>query len=375
MARTLAEQIYTRNVDSIVAQDANSFLVVRLGAIGDALRVCPAVHRLRRERPEATIAWAVEQWVYPVIASNADVDRFHVLDRRKLRRGWHSGAREFLRFIREIRTHRYEVALDFHGRLKSGCISRASGVKHRLGYQRGQSSEMNHLFANVHVKLEDPLENRVLRFLHLLGPLGIDTAVDPGDMGVEVPRTNRDLAERWYNEAGRPELAVFPGCSGNQSKYHRWPQEKWIALLDRLGGQGTRAVLFWGPDELEFSEAIAAGTGDSVCLAPETDLVEMMAMVGQFTAFLGSNTAAMHMAWLQGVPTAVFTGPSRPRTDAPLPHVPSRVLRADGLVRDGVSKRQQADVVAKVSVDEAFDAVVSLLEESCRWKKKQPSVS
>ena len=34
MARTLAEQICTRFMDSIVAQDANSFLVVRLGAIG-----------------------------------------------------------------------------------------------------------------------------------------------------------------------------------------------------------------------------------------------------------------------------------------------------------------------------------------------------
>ncbi|MDK1021998.1 MAG: glycosyltransferase family 9 protein [Candidatus Hydrogenedentes bacterium] len=355
-------------MDSTVAQDANSFLVVRLGAIGDALRVCPAVRRLRRERPEATIAWAVEQWVYPIIASNPDVDRFHVLDRGKLRRGRRSATQEFLRFIREIRTHRYEVALDFHGRFKSGAVSRASGAKYRLGYPRGQSSEMNHLFSNVHVTLEDALENRVLRYLHLLAPLGIDPAFDTEDIGVEVAKVDRDLAAQWYDEAGRPELAVFPGCSENQSGYHRWPREKWIELLNRLGVQGTRSVLFWGPDELEFSEAIAAGTGDSVSLAPGTGLIEMMAMVGRFRAFAGSNTAAMHMAWLQGVPTAVFTGPCIPRTDAPLPHVPSRVLRADGFVRKGVSKRHLGDVVAKVSVDEAFEAVVSLLEESCGWK-------
>ena len=35
--------------------EANSFLVVRLGAIGDALRVCPAIRRLRHERPDATV--------------------------------------------------------------------------------------------------------------------------------------------------------------------------------------------------------------------------------------------------------------------------------------------------------------------------------
>ena len=295
-------------MDSTVAQNANSFLVVRLGAIGDVLRVCPAIRRLRRERPEATIAWAVEQWVYPVIASNADVDRFHVLDRRKLRSGRRSGAREFLRFIGEIRSYRYEVALDFHGRFKSGLVSRASGARHRLGYPRGQSSEMNHLFSNVHVTLEDALENRVLRYLHLLEPLGIDPEFDTEDMGVKVAKVDRDLAAQWYDEVGRPDLAVFPGCSENQSAYHRWPQEKWIELLNRLGEQGARSVLFWGPDELEFSEAIAAGTGDSVSLAPGTGLIEMMAMVGRFSAFAGSNTAAMHMAWMQGVPTAVFTG-------------------------------------------------------------------
>ncbi len=362
-------------MDSKLAETANSFLIVRLGAIGDALRVCPAVRRLRRERPDATIAWAVEQWVYPVLASNGDVDHFHILDRRKFRRGWRSGSREILRFVREIRSQRYDVALDFHGRFKSGLVSRASGAKYRLGYARGQSSEMNHVFTNVHVTLEDALENRVLRYLHLLQPLGIDTAFDTDDIGVEVAKVDRDLAAQWYDEAGRPELAVFAGCSENQSAYHRWPQEKWIDLLDRLGAQGTRSVLFWGPDELEFSEAIAAGTGDNVSLAPNTGLVEMMAMVGHFRAFAGSNTAAMHMAWLQGVPAAVFTGPCEPRTDAPLPHVPSRVLRAGSFVQEGVSKRHQADVVAKISVDEAFDAVLSLLEESCRQEKKLPSAS
>lgn len=352
-------------VDFILADEAKSFLVVRLGAIGDALRVCPAVHRLRRDRPEANIAWAVEHWVYPVLASNPDVDRFHVLDRRKLEGGWAGAAQEFHRFIKEIRSHRYEVVLDFHGRLKSGIITRTSRAKVRIGYARGQSTEMNHLFMNKLVTLEDPLENRVLRYLHLLEAVGIAPAFDPEDIGVEVPKIDRDLAAQWYGDAGRPELAVFPGCSENQSEYHRWSQEQWIELLNRLGKQGTRSVLFWGPDELQFTEAIAAGTGDSVILAPETGLVEMMAMVGRFRGFAGSNTAAMHMAWLQGVPTAVFTGPAEPRTDAPLPHVPSRVLRAGSFVREGVSKRHQPDVTLEVTVDEAFEAIQSLLEESC----------
>ena len=98
--------------------EAESYLVVRLGAVGDALRVCPAVRRLRRERPHARIGWAVENWVYPVLAPSSDVDRFHILDRRALRAGGRAALREMRRFSGEVRGAHYDVALDFHGHLK-----------------------------------------------------------------------------------------------------------------------------------------------------------------------------------------------------------------------------------------------------------------
>ena len=61
------------------------FLVLRLGAIGDVLRVLPAVRRLRRSVSDAHIGWAIESRAYPVVAGNPIVNRFHVVDRRKLR--------------------------------------------------------------------------------------------------------------------------------------------------------------------------------------------------------------------------------------------------------------------------------------------------
>ena len=74
----------------------------------------------------------------------------------------------------------------------------------------------------------------------------------------------------------------------------------------------------------------------------------MMAMIGCFRAYLGTNTAALHMAWLQGVPSAFFTGPvADARKDMPLPPVRSRAL--------------QAEVVGEVGVNDARDAVLDLL--------------
>lgn len=342
--------------------EAESYLVVRLGALGDALRVCPAVRRLRRERPNARIAWAVEHWVHPLLAHSRDVDRFHILDRRALRAGGRTALREMRRFAGEVRSARYEVALDFHGRAKSGFVTRSSGARWRLGYPSGQSTEMNHLFTNVHVRLDDPAENRVLRFLHLLEPLRISTDYDPADLGLPIEPGAIESASEWYECAGRPEVAIFAGSSMSQSAYHRWPAVHWAKLLNQLGDQGIRSMAFWGPDEEMFTREIVARAGPSCRLSPSTRLPEMMAMLGRFSAFIGSNTAAAHMAWMQGVPTAMFTGVAELRTDAPLAPVRSRTLRADDKVRIGASKRRQPEVVSAVPVDAAYRAVCELLE-------------
>jgi ADP-heptose:LPS heptosyltransferase len=344
-----------------ISSPPSSVLIVRLGAIGDVLRVLPAARRIRRDLPHAKIGWAVDRRVYPALAGNPNVDRFHILERDDLAAGPVSLIREFLRFRRELREERYDIALDFHGRLRSGVTSRLSGAPARIGYAAESASEGNHFFNNIHVRLTDPADNRVLRFLELLSPLGLDTNWEPSETGVYVSPELRKSAERWYDETKRPEVAVYPGCSTARLR-ERWPEEKWIDLLGRLGELGLRSVVFWGPDEHAMCHRIAAATGSSSTLAPPTPLLEMMAMIGLFRAFVGSDTSAMHMAWMQGVPTAVFIGPKEPRITEPLDPVPHRVLRATEFFRSGVRPSYQAaEIISAVAVDDALEAVCDLV--------------
>jgi heptosyltransferase I len=336
-------------------------LVVRFGAIGDALRTLPAVRRLRVAKPGVTIGWAVEQWVLPVLAGNPNVDRFHVLDRRELRGGPLRALREVARLQREIRSVGYDTVLDFHGRLKSGVASFLCGASTRIGYARGDSTEGNHLFNNIHVHLEDRWENRVLRFLHLLEPLGIDTSFDPSDVGIHVPEEQREWAQASYERCGRPVVAAYPGTS-RKRLHERWPLEKWVALLQRLGEEGLRTIVFWGPEEKDLCVQLSEAAGPACLLAPPTTLPQMMAMIACCRVFIGSDTAAMHMAWLQGVPTAVFTSLKPARTFTPLPPCPHRVLRARGWEREDLPVHKQPKaVLAEIPVNDAIDAVRELL--------------
>jgi ADP-heptose:LPS heptosyltransferase len=340
---------------------AQRILVMRLGAIGDCLRALPAVVRLRRERPDAHIAWAVERGVQPVLSGHPAIDRFHLLDRGALDGGWRRALAEGRRFAAEVRAESYDVVLDFHGRLKSGVLGWLSRVPVRVGFAKGDSTEGNHLFTNVHVKLADTWENRVLRFLHLLAPLGVSTGYDPAAPALHIDPDALAGARRWYEHAGRPPVVAYPGTSERRAR-ERWPEDKWIALLRRLGGEGIASVVFWGPAERAFCERIVAAAGPSCRLAPSTRLPEMMAMIGIFEVFIGSDTAAMHMAWMQGVPTAVFLGPKPTRTIEPLPPVPSRVLRAMEHYVEGLpTSRQKDEVVTAVAVEAAHRAVHELM--------------
>ncbi len=336
-------------------------LIVRLGAIGDVLRVLPALRRLRVDRPDAEIGWAIEHWTYPVVAGNPNVDRFHVLDRASMGSGRLRSPIEIARFVRELRSYDYDVAVDLHARLKSGVISLACGAAQRIGYSRQDSSEANHLFSNRRVCLPDRYENRVQRFLHAFEELGARPEVVPGDFGVAIDPELRERAESWHRDAGEPTLAIYPGSAAKHADLKRWPADRWVGLLRRLVAQGLSAAAFWGPGERDLAGGIADAVGSGCVLAPRTTLPEMMALLGRCRLFIGSNTAAMHMAWLQQVPTVFFAGPALPRTDAPFGGVPHRALWASGPYHANPKRRDRAGCVREVSVDEAQAAVLDLL--------------
>ena len=134
------------------------------------------------------------------------------------------------------------------------------------------------------------------------------------------------------------------------------------AALTDLGRRGVESVVFWGPDDLDDARAIVAGAGPSCRLAPPTTLVEMMALLGRFRLYAGTNTAAMHMAWLQGLPCVVLVGGRPWRTDRPMPPVASRMLSAGGVEPDRKWKGDRARLAIQgVEADEVVSAVLDLL--------------
>ena len=103
----------------------SSFLIVRLGALGDIVHAIPVVAALREAYPGARIGWIVHPRFAPLLHLVEGLDHVYPLERR-------SGAQA----IRDVRRDRYEVCLDLQGLIKSAAVARFSGARRVIGFSR-----------------------------------------------------------------------------------------------------------------------------------------------------------------------------------------------------------------------------------------------
>jgi ADP-heptose:LPS heptosyltransferase len=294
-------------------------LIVRLGAIGDVLRLLPAVRRLRAFSPRLHLAWLVEDLAAPLLEEHPDIDERIVLSRAEIR-GCGRSPRLLAGLLRSLRRRllagRYDVAIDFQANLKSGLLTRLSGAPRRIGPSPRHGREMSFLFVNEWVDLSSATLNRVDRNLEIVGALG--AANGPVEPSLpERPEEGRAavslLAEAGFPAA--PPVVLAPGTSARQA-YKRWPVESWSRLARLLGAAGIRTLVVWGPGEEPLARQVAAGS-EAARLAPPTGLRLMAAVLRRSALFVGADTGPMHLAWVVGCPVVALFGPTDPRINAP----------------------------------------------------------
>src|SRR5207248_2245633 len=109
----------------------SSFLIVRLGALGDIVHAIPVAAALRRAFPSARIDWLVSGKHREILELVPAIDRRVVIDDR----GDGSGA-PLWASIRELRRARYDTTLDLQGLVKSAVIARLSAAPRVIGFSR-----------------------------------------------------------------------------------------------------------------------------------------------------------------------------------------------------------------------------------------------
>jgi ADP-heptose:LPS heptosyltransferase len=262
---------------------------------------------------------------------------------------------------RRLRDLRPDLALDFHGNLRSGWVGHLSGAPVRLGYSGHQAKEGNRWLTTHRVASGSRRTPRIERNLELVRALGLPDAPLPvGEL--PLARAGRGEAERVLAEVCGPSrsFAVLnPGASAAQA-YKRPPAALLAAAARTLAAREITPLVVWGPGEEEDARRVVDRAG--AVLAPSTDLPTLAALIERARLFVGGDSGPMHLACALGRPVLALFGPTDPEVNGPW-GVPGRALFPAGRVYTGIKRiDREKGGFAGLSEEEVVRATEGLLD-------------
>jgi heptosyltransferase-1 len=280
-----------------------SFLIVRLGALGDVVHAIPVVAALRAAHPTARIGWIVQPRFAPLLHLVEGLDQVYPLENR-------SGARA----IREVRRGRYDVCLDLQGLIKSAAIARFSGARRVIGFARALLRESAASLAYTESG-GDGSGHVIDKNLSLLALLG--TRTQARCFPLRIPATPVVPCTRQILGVGddAPFALLNPGAAWPNK---RWPAERFGEVARHLHDRrGIRSAIVWGPDEATLAAAVARASGDAARMAPQTTMVELLALAQAASVMVSGDTGPLHLAAAVGTPVIGVYGPTPPGRNGP----------------------------------------------------------
>jgi heptosyltransferase III len=258
-------------------------LVLRPGALGDALLAVPALRALRSISPGAQLTLAAHGGAARLLAALGEVDAGRSFDDPGLAWLWTGHVDE-----------RVDVGMP------DAIVGWLSDDGH-LGQRLATLGVGDVLLAPSRPTTDAPAH--VARYLcHTLRPL--------------TPRLpDFDVRPLAVASAGRGDVLLHPG-SGSARK--NWPPESFAGVASTLLAQGAPVRLIVGEADEGAAAMVEHVLGQSLPRLAQPWLIDLAAALAGSVAYLGNDSGVSHLAGLVGARAFVLFGPTDPRRWRPL---------------------------------------------------------
>lgn len=331
-----------------------SFLIVRLGSLGDVVHAIPFASALRASFPTSRIDWLVDPRYRDLLELVDGLDHRVPVDPRALFRGAERSA--FLRTIADLRRRAYDVAFDLQGLVKSAVLSRAAGARRVVGFPRAYLREP--LAALLYTETPEPRgTGHVIRQnLALLAAVGVRDERLRFPLAVPCPAPVAAVLAR------HPQgfVLINPGAA--------WPNKRWPAA--RFGAAAAaiatrhalRSVVLWGPDEHALATAVVGASAGAAELAPPTRITDIAALARGARLMISGDTGPLHVGAAVGTPIVALFGPTSPERNGPWSPEDVSISRLERCACVYERRcRRGTPCIDDIGVDEVLDAVARRL--------------
>ena len=340
----------------------NSFLIVRLGSLGDVVHAIPFAAALRAQFPAGRIDWMVDPRYTELLEMVPVLDRRIAVNPRLLWR--RAERRRQLRLFAELRRVGYDVVFDLQGLVKSALLARLVRGRRVVGFTRQHLREpLARLFYTSTID-PAPAKHVIDMNLALLAAVGASDRHTRFPLVVPSSPTVASVRERFPDGY----VLINPGAA--------WPNKRWpaacfgavaAALKDVYG---KRSLVLWGPGERALAQVVVAAAAGAADVLPPTTIQELAGIARGAHLMISGDTGPLHVAAAVGTPIVSLFGPTWPERNGPWALYDIAISRAERCdchyerrcrrLRAGASEGG-TPCIASIGVDEVLDAVARRL--------------
>ena len=283
-------------------QTVKRVLVVRLRSIGDTVLSTPSLFALKRFLPQASVDILVEDWVAPVLDGFPHVDNVITLERKS------TSARA--RVARQLRANHYDVVYNLHGGTTATLLTRATGARHRVGYDTYQYARLhNHLSPSSSLLWGQNKTHSVEQQLALVGWTGVPVSDRPPTKLAVTEEADATIAGR-LQAAGLmgASFAVIHPAAAFATK--QWAAKNFGRVAESLSGRGLGVVAITTPNERSIIDEMNRNTATPTVAFTDLSLPEITALLARARMFVGNDSGIAHIAAAVQTPSVVIFGSS-----------------------------------------------------------------
>lgn len=341
-------------------------LLVRLRSIGDTVLMTPCLQALKAFQPGIKTAVLTEDAAAPVLAGHPLVDELIVTPR--LRNSARDLARR-ARLVSELRSKRFDLALNMHGGTTANFLCRMSGARFTGCYA---SSNWSRLLTFSAPSPQEVLgKNEIHSAEEQLGLLqwaGVPMPENPAT-SVAVSAAARERANARLKKLGMEERCaiVIPTATLDCK---RWAAERFVEVIQSLSSDHGFKVLVVTTTDPSWRDRHGSLVGNAAAIVDDVPLDELIALLGRASLLVCNDGGPAHIRAALAKPLVVIFGSMDPKVWRPwiaTGGTPHRVVRAAieerPFAEDPRKNTEKMEFIRSVAAGEVLAAIAEVVEE------------
>lgn len=277
------------------------FLIIQFRQIGDVVLTTPIPGMIKSRFADAQVDFLTYRTNESLLRHNPSISS--ILSFRK-----QDGLMSFFRLLKTVRANRYDAVLDFQDTPRSTYVAFFSKARSRVTY----ADTSRKMFYNCRVPFV-----KKKRFYPTILKTSLLTPFVP-DLDVyawPTPKPEIYFSETVERRIG--DLLASRGIGENDflvtmaptHRRHtkRWPLDHFYQTACHLmDTYNAKIILSWGPGELDYiysHEGFSSSKHPNLFSDVNVNLIELAALMSKAKMHVGNDSAPLHIAVSQGLPT------------------------------------------------------------------------